>query len=74
MNPLKEAAFAIHEAETANPGLQMRMDVSHKFVHLTADLGERQVSRSVAWADIERDHINTLTATVALLVNQITAD
>lgn len=74
MNPIKEAALAIHEAEKANAGLRMRMDVSHKYVHVTADMGERQVSRSVAWADIEQAHINTLTATVALLVNQITAN
>jgi hypothetical protein len=74
MNPIKEAAIAVHEAEKAHPGLKLRMDVSHKYVHVTADLGEQQLSRSVSWTDIEQARINTLTATVALVVNQITAN
>ena len=72
MNPVREAAEAIDQAEKRHPGLKMRMDVSHKYVHITADLGEQQVSRSVSWDEIELAHINVLSANVALAVNAIT--
>lgn len=73
MNPFREAAIAIHEAEKAHPNLMMRMDVSHKYVHITAAYGDQELSRSVSWTEIEQAHINALTATVALVVNKITA-
>lgn len=73
MNPIREAAVFIHEAEKANAGLRMRMDVSHLYVHVTADMGERQLSRSVTWVQIEQGIINILTATVALIVIDITS-
>lgn len=73
MNPLREAAIAIHEAEKAHAGLLMRMDVSHRYIHITADMGELQMSRSVTWDAIEQARINLLTAEVALLTNKITS-
>lgn len=73
MNPIREAANAIHEAESKHPGLSIRMDVSHKYVHLTADMRGLQMSRSVTWTEIESAHINVLVATVALITNKITA-
>lgn len=73
MNPLREAAIAIHDAESKHPGLVIRMDVSHRYVHLTADMRSLQQSRSLSWDEIDTARINVLTATVALLVNKITA-
>lgn len=34
MNPIRNAAIAIHDAEDKHPGLVIRMDVSCKYVHL----------------------------------------
>lgn len=73
MNPIREAAVAIHDAESKHPGLAISMAVSHKYVHFTADMRGLQYSRSVTWTEIETANINVLTATVALLTNKIAA-
>lgn len=72
MNPIREAAIAIEQAEKRHSGLKIRLDVSHKYVHVTADKGELRVTRSASWDDIEAAHMNVVSANVALAVNEIT--
>lgn len=73
MNQIKEAAIAIHEAETAHSGLAIAMHVSHKFVHLVGRRGDLELSRSVTWTEIEQARLNVLTAAVGLITNKLTA-
>ena len=71
-NPIKEAALAMHVAEEAHHGLRLRMDVSHKFVHVTADLGEQQLSRSVSWDVIEGAMLGVpLTTAISTMVREL---
>ena len=53
MNPIREAAEAIHAAEKRVSALSLRMDVSHKYVHVTGRLKHWELSRSVSWAEID---------------------
>lgn len=73
MNPLREAAIAIHAAEAAAPGLAIRMDVSHKYVHLVGRRGGLEVARSTTWDEIELAQCNVLTTTVSQIVGQLAA-
>lgn len=53
MNPLREAAIAIHEFERDFPELRIQMDVSHRFVHLTARCNGSQLTKTFAWQNLE---------------------
>lgn len=60
MNPIKEAAIAIADAEKAHPGLSIRLDVGARLVHVVGRRDEREIVRTVAWADIEAQKISAL--------------
>jgi len=72
MNPIREAAEAIHAAEKRVSALSLRMDVSHKYVHVTGRLKHWELSRSVSWAEIDDALVNPLTISIAAIENELT--
>lgn len=73
MNPIRAAADFIHAAEKRTPGLSLRMDVSHKNVHITGRFGEFELARSVSWEEIDSAIMNPLTIHVASIENELTS-
>ena len=73
MNQLREAAQAIHEAETATPGLSVRMDVSRKYVHLVGRRGDFEIVRTASWDEIEQAKFNVLTCHLTEIIERLKA-
>jgi len=75
MDNLREAVAAAHDLEQRHPGLTYSIvaDVLGIKISATYAPTERSVMRLVSWAEINHANINTLTATVGLVANKLTA-
>lgn len=71
MNPIREAAIALDQAEAAHPGLHLWLEIDPKYVLLAAERRGRRMSRVAVWAEIEDGKVNILLSHLSLIVERM---